>query len=175
MPSIVSYWQLPDEEEKFLTYLDRSGDILACTWDSVLDPAELEPRPLRAYLSEETPDRVVFAPSEFMDPGYITSYVREERRWYLRYHGKGPLIDYCRPVWRSPQTLGKARLTYVSSVWMTDGVNEDLGYAEPQAPEFLAWARRVLSWMRRHTQRHGYYRATPAVLAELDNGLQLVH
>lgn len=109
-----------------------------------------------------------------MDMTWVSTYEHLgnfEHRWFYM---RASVIAYRRPVWRAPGELGRCNLVFESTLYMSDGANEDLDHIAPQPPEFLAWARRVLRWMRRNTQRHGYYRATAGALAEEAKGVQLV-
>ena len=174
MASVVTYWRLPDEEGQFLDYLEKTGDIQACVHGSVSRRDGLRPRPLRDLLQTDEFEDILFGPQEFMAQSWIDSVVHEGRTLYSRSYRQGPLICYTRGGFRTPQQLAQSNLCFVSSCWVSDGANPDLDHSQPQPPEFLAWAKNVLSWVRRHTQPHGYYRATPRVLAEVENGLELV-
>lgn len=174
MASVVTFWQFPEEEERFLTYLEKTGDILACIGGPVTEPSRLEPRPVRELIECEDPDAVLIGPREFMEIAEIGSYWHEGRMLYSRFYAELPLVDYSRPRFRAPQKLEESNLVFKTSIWVSDGANHDLDHAEPQPPEFVAWARRVLNWMRRHTQRIGYRRVTPRVAAAVEDGLELV-
>lgn len=177
MANVLAYWRFPEEEEPFLTYLEKTGDIQASVFTSVPERVLLRPRPLRELLKAEEPESVVFGRWEFMEYAPIGSYVHEDGSVsYSRHYQDGPLICYSRGNFRTPRQLGRSNLCFASSCWVSDGANPDLDHSRPQPPEFLSWARNVLSWVRRHTQPYQYprQRITPRVLAEAENGLELV-
>ncbi len=188
----VTYWRLPEEDDTFLTYLERSEDIVACTHGWVASPESLKSLPIREFIESKEPERLIFGSREFMEMTPIMSMEQEGRTVFSRIYSRGPVIAYSRGKWRGPGRLGQSNLVFN----LTRGVLEDSiqdGLIKvprppsvqvwdvdkttfiPQPPEFIRWARRVMQWMRRHTRPHGYYRVTPRVAAEVENGLELVH
>ncbi len=185
--AVVTYWRLPEEDDKFLTYLEKSEDIIACIDEWVIDPKELDPLSIRELIQMNDPAELLFGPREFMEMTPITSMEKDGRRVFGRYYGDGPVIAYSRGVWRGPGRLGKSNLVFNPTRGVPNSTvkipqpPEFLAWEPgatifvPQPPAFIRWGRRVMQWMRRHTQPHGYYRVTPRVAAEVENGLELVH
>lgn len=174
MASVVTFWQHPDEEHKFLSYLAKTDGMLACIDERVPDPAPLTPRPIRQLIEREDPRHILMGVGEFMDMTPIVSFDFNGRTLFSRHYMDGPVICYSRPVWRGPGSLGQSNLVYRSQRGIPDPSDPDGTVWVPQPAEFLAWGRRVLGWMRRHTQPHGYYRVTPRIATEVENGLELV-
>jgi hypothetical protein len=176
MPSTLTFWRFPDEEERLLTYLDKTGDIVACIDLWFADPALLEPRPLREVLAADNPQNVLMGPREFMDMADITTSDHTGEIQYTRSYMHVPLLAYSRGVWRGPRALGRTNLCFESTRSIPDASSPYGKEWIPQPPAFLAWARRVMQWVRRDTRPHEYrrQRVTARVAAEVEDGLQLV-
>ena len=176
MASIVGYWRLPEEDGRFLDYLEKTGDVVACSARGVHDPLLLSPRPVREYVEREDPECLLMAPREYMDRAPITSCLHKGCLTYGRSYLDSPLLDFCRGRFLESGTLEQSNLCFESTILVSDGVNRDLDHLEPQPAGFVAWARKVQRWVRRNTRQFGYYRtyrATARVVAAVEDGLEL--
>jgi hypothetical protein len=174
MPRAVTFWRFPDEEARFLDYLDKTGEIIACTHERMPEPTSplLEPRPIRQLIDEQDPISMAFGPRAFMDMAQIDEFELDGRISYGRWYTRVPLMAYTRGKLYEPGRLGHTNLVFDS--WRSSGTLDDPSFT-PQPPEFVAWGKRVLNWARRHTPRVvAYKRMTERVFAELDGGLELV-
>jgi hypothetical protein len=165
MASVVTFWQMPGEEERFFHYLARSADAVAIRhMEAVPDPAAIHPVPI-----EEVTGRT--------DAGRLYVTLRSVTTGPLPLHcwepdSPGGPIRYSLPV-RFPAivydagTLADGRLSQSNAT----------AYPSTASTEISAWMRRVFAWLRRNTPHwHEYvgYRVTEqAAWAALD-GLSLV-
>jgi hypothetical protein len=59
MASVVTFWQLPSEEESFLRYLARGGDVCAIRhMEAVADPAAIHPVPVEELIGRADTQRL---------------------------------------------------------------------------------------------------------------------
>ena len=170
--SVLTFWRLPAEEAAFLDYLDRTKEMFACVYKRSLDPKDVQAAPLRELISARDPEDILIAPRVFMDMTPIAGIPVDGQIKYGRYYGDGPVICYTRPRWREPGKLGQSNLCYKSQRALPDPDGTEWYHSiyVPQPPEFLAWARRLMTWNRRRLESRGHDRATPAAWAAADAG-----
>jgi len=169
--SVLTFWRLPEEEAAFLDYLDRTEDLVACVYENVDTPEEVQAAPLRELIAACNPKRVLMAPRPFMDMTPITMHEIDGQNKYGRYYGQGPVICYRRPQWREPGKLRTSNFCYDSQRGVVEAASAPRSsHWVPQPPEFMAWARRVMTWNRRRVETRGYNRATPDAWAAADAG-----
>ncbi len=170
MASVLTFWRLPEEEAKFLDYLDKTGEIVACIYKRFSDPEQVEVSPIREAITDYESEDLLIAPRRFMNMTPITSVEIEGVTRYGRYYGDGPVICYTPPIWRAPGQLAQSNLCFDTNRGIRDDTSLH-GYTfEPQLPEFMSWARRVMAWTRRHTTPCGYYRISPGAAAAVAAG-----
>ncbi len=166
----VTFWWLPEEEERFLRYLLKTGDILACTFERASEPELLASRPLPEFIAEHDPDDVMIGPREFMEQARVWPVEYDGRTFYVHSYSDDPLIVYTRAKFRSPGKLGQSNLC---TDWKR--IDPDLPYLVDKPAEFIKWGRRVFAWVRRATpERYKTTRISKRVAEELANGLELV-
>lgn len=171
MASVVTFWQLPEEEPLFLDYLESTGDIVGIPWCKVPDRALLEPRPLRALISQE-PDSVLVGLREVLVELPINTFNEDGSKTYAVATSKVPMLMYSRGQWRAENKLGRSN---IAGDWTT--VSEDKRRIIDKPEAFVKWGRKVLAWVRKHTPFwHQYegYRITPAVAEAIKHGLEIV-
>ncbi len=166
----VTFWWLPEEEQRFLDYLLKTGDILACRFGPVSEPELLKAEPLVEFIAEHDPRNVMFGPREFMDQAKVWPVERDGRAFYVHSYSKDPLIVYSRALFRAPGELVQSNLC---TKWKR--IDPDLPYLVDKPAEFIQWGRRVFAWVRRATpEKYREYRISKRVAEELDQGLELV-
>ena len=165
MASVVAFWQLPSEEESFLGYLARGGDVVAIRHrEAVSDPAAIHPVPVAELIGRTDTHRLYLTlQSETAEP-------LELRRWEPETRGEP--VRYSLPV-------GFPAIVYDAGTLAEGRLSQSHAAAYPsQAPApVAAWMRRVFGWLRRATpQWHEYerYRATELAAQAAIGGLVLV-
>jgi hypothetical protein len=174
MAAVVTYWQLPEDEKDFLSFLQGTGNVLALPDRWVSSREELAPRPIPAFVDQYDPNQLLFG----LDSHVTTLRIEEHRvdgapRFALPHmepcviaYGRGRLCD------------GKLAQSNLSAYWSYPS-RVGLGLVKKD-PEFVAWARHVMGWVRRATPKrlicNGYpYRATSRAANEVAGGrVQLV-
>lgn len=178
MPSVITFWQLPEDEQRFFSYLHRTGNVLALPNKLPETREEYVLRDLPGYLAERDPDRLyigletelLHAPVEPFEAritdarGGVTP-----KRLYRIDDRKAGVIIYDRG------RIQEGLLTHSNLVAYFDFVQEPEHVMRWKSDEFIHWAKRVFGWVRRHTPERcevdGYpYRATSAVRAAVDAG-----
>jgi hypothetical protein len=165
MASVVTFWQLPDEETAFLRYLARGGEVVAIRhMEAVPDPATL-----RAVAVEELVNRPDAARlyltlrSAVADP--LPLY-----RWEPE--SPGAPTRYSLPI-------GFPAIVYDAGTLVGAALSQSNAAAYPsEAPAALAaWMRRVFAWLRRaapHWHEYEGYRVTELAAQAAIGGLSLV-
>ncbi len=170
MPSVVTFWQLVDDEREFVDFLDVGGDVRAVPdcWVRSLD--ELEPRPVPDVLSATSADSVLLGLHHQVRSAAIVQHVLEGQLYYSLSDMDSCLIGYARVVFREDGALGQSNL---HAYW--DYLNKNLGATVRKDPEFVEWAKKVFRWVRRFTpesiEYNGFpYRATRRARQSYDRG-----
>jgi hypothetical protein len=99
MASVVTFWQLPEEESAFLEYLESTGDIVGVPWSKVPDRALLEPTPLQTLISRD-PDSVLLGRRELLGEMPINTFNEDGIMTYAVAASKAPMLIYGRGKWR---------------------------------------------------------------------------
>jgi hypothetical protein len=165
MPSVVTFWQLPTEEEAFLRYLGRGGESVAVRhMEAVPDPATLRPVPVEELVGRTDTGRLYLT---------LRSVVAEPlplHRWEPE--SPGEPVRYSLPV-EFPA------IVYDAGTLVGRALSQSNCAAYPsEAPAAVAvWMRRVFGWLRRTTPHwHEYerYRVTEFAAQAALGGLSLV-
>jgi hypothetical protein len=176
MPSVVTFWQLPEDERDFLEYIHSTGDVLACAsmWsDSKQDPQWLPPR---TYVSGQNPIQLLITLAEFASRISTRSHKKGDRIIYGVDSIYECVITYTRGRFRENGALGQSSFSFYSTF-----PNVEVSRMEKKDPRFLNWAKRVLARARRFTPEkvifHGFpYRATRRVKEAVVSGrIQVAH
>ena len=171
MASVVTFWQLPEEESAFLEYLESTGDIVGVPWSKVPDRALLEPTPLQTLISQD-PDSVLLGRRELLGEMPINTFNEDGITTYAVAASKAPMLIYGRGKWRAKNKLGASNL---SGDWTT--VSDDGSGIIDKPEAFAKWGRKVIAWVRKRTPHwHQYerYRITAAVAEAIKHGLEIV-
>jgi hypothetical protein len=165
MASVVTYWQLPAEDEVFLRYLAREEDVVAIAHrEAVLDPTTIRPVPVADLIGRTDTRRL-----------YLTlRSVAAEPLPLHEWEPKSPdePVLYSLPV-------DFTAIGYDAGTLMDGQLSQSNAAAYPsQAPATVAaWMRRVFGWLRRatpHWHEHKNYRVTELAAQAALGGLELV-
>src|SRR5882757_5703909 len=110
MPTVLTFWSLPEEETEFLDYLS-AWEIYAYPPSTFPKETDVKPIPIREVL-ELDPSQVSFAPKQFLSVKDIGQ--RDIVNGVQRY-GVSPMqsqtIAYRRPFFHEGGALGKSNLS----------------------------------------------------------------
>ena len=166
MPAVVTFWQLPDEEEAFLSYLENTGTVLALPDHWVKKKEDLSPLPIRKFIADRDPNQLLFGLEERLAEIPVERWQHEGQWGY-----KGPCaMDSCLIAYRRPEYRGKGKLglSNLAAYWTC--LDESGSTIIDKDPDFVKWGKRVFAWTRRHTpQRHQRYRMTDRAKEALEN------
>lgn len=170
MPSVVTYWQLSEDERDFLDFLQSTGPILALPAHWAESKNDLIPQPISVLIERDDPDQLVFGPDEHMSNATI------ERREVggSTYFGINQMKSCVACYRRGKLRNGKLAQSNLSAY--LEYPTEDASKLVKKDPVFVRWVRRVTAWVREVTpervERNGYhYRATTRVKAAVGDGL----
>jgi hypothetical protein len=165
MASVVTFWQLPAEEEALLHYLARAGDVVGIRHrEAVPDPKVIHPVPVMELIGRTDTCRL------YLTLQSVTAEPLELHRWEPETPGEP--VRYSLPV-------GFPAIVYDAGMLLEGRLSQSNAAAYPsQAPAaVVAWMRRVFGWLRRATpQWHEYksYRVTELAAQAAIRGLALV-
>jgi hypothetical protein len=168
MPAVIGFWRLPEEERRFLDYVSRSGDVVAFPFDKVPDRSVIKPHRAIKYIEERDPDGVLLALSVHASLVRAVE-VTTPRGFFLADYMRAPVIIYSRGRLRDRRLGGCNLATY----WSYLGDDERM---KDHPAAFVAWAKRIYRWVRADTpvKLSKGWRATTAVAAAIDGGLEIV-
>jgi hypothetical protein len=165
MASVVSFWQLPDEEPAFLRYLGRGSEVVAIRhMEAVPNPDTIQPVPVKELIGRPDADRLYLT---------LLSVVAEPfplHRWEPESPG-GPV--------RFSLPIGFPAIVYDAGTLADGALSQSHAAAYPsEAPAAVAaWMRRVFGWLRRvapHWHEYEGYRVTELAARAAIDGLSLV-
>ncbi len=165
MASVVSFWQLPDEEATFFRYLARGGKVVAIRhMEAVPDPATLRPMPVETLVGRPDAGRLYLTlRSAVADPLPLHRWEPETPGEPVRYS----LADEVPAIVYDAGTLANGRLSKSNAV----------AYPSQAPVAVAAWMRRVFGWLRRatpHWHEYDAYRVTELAAQAALGGLSLV-
>jgi hypothetical protein len=169
MKSVITFWQLPADEEDFLVFLQGTGTILGLPDRWVEGKAELTPQPIVPFIEKHNPDQLLFGLEEqLLDLRIAEHTVADGIRFALL-----PMEPCAITYRRSRMRKGKLGLSNLSAYW--DYPCSDTLKLMPKDQRFVKWGRRVLAWIREFTPKqikcNGYaYRATQRVEKAISEG-----
>lgn len=165
MASVVTFWQLPDEEAAFLRYLAGGGEVVAIRhMEAVPDPVSLRPVPVEELVGRTDAGRLYFT------LGSIATEPMPLHRWEPEPPGEP--VQFSLPV-------GLPAIVYDAGTLADGALSQSNAAAYPsKAPAMVAaWMRRVFGWLRRaapHWHEYESYRVTELAAQEALGGLALV-
>jgi hypothetical protein len=176
MASTVTFWWFPDEEEAFLEFLERTGQVLALPFAATETKDGLVPRPFREYITAADPHQC------FLLLADVAELIIEP----FKVVESGTAVERCRVVdmkscvvgYDRGKLLGSDKLTASNLYTYWDYPNPSGSSLVRKPEEFIRWAKNVLGWVHKATPEwHQYrnYRVSKRVKeAILNDGLQIV-
>ena len=168
MASVVMFWQYPEEEQKFLDYLLGAGEILAFPLHRVRRAELLTGQPIVPFIQQNNPNGLLFGLDHHAAQARIEAFESASGPMYAVSAGNSCLMDY-----RRPRLLPGGKLTQCSLCAFGAGHSEDGSTVVLKDPAFMKWARKVITWGRRHScewDSEKTRRATPRVAEALKKG-----
>ncbi len=168
MPSVVTFWQFPEEEQQFIEFLNGTGCVVAFPSGPVETESELVPQPLNDYISRYDPDQLLFGLEDFAEKRIVKQVEFEGQPRFCVTSMDSCLVGYRRGNFRDGNKLGQFNLAAYWTRLSDDGkslVNKDR--------TFKKWAEKVFSWVREATPEwHQFktYRVTRRVKEALLKG-----
>jgi hypothetical protein len=163
--SVVTFWQLPDEEAAFFRYLAREAEVVAVRHtEAVPDPATIQSVPVKEFIGRSDTSRLHFTLKSVASEPLVL------RRWESE--SAGNPARYSLPV-------DFPAIVYDVGSLEGGALSQSNASAYPlEAPTVVsAWMRRVFGWLRQNTPHwHEYegYRVTERAARAAVNGLRLV-
>ncbi|MDX1964707.1 MAG: hypothetical protein SFX18_16275 [Pirellulales bacterium] len=169
MASVVTFWQLPDEEQRFFDYMESTGEVVAITTLRVYEQSEIAPIPIRQFVANNNSMQLYIGLKTLIVANGIDTFIIKGQTRYGLESMKSNVIGYDRPVFLEGK-LAQSNLFYYNSypdIAKNSMISKDR--------LFLNWAKKILNWMRRNTPEkvmyNGFpYRATKAVKDAVSQG-----
>jgi len=168
MPSVVTYWQFPEDELEFLAYLEKTGMVMAVPSARKKNRADAMPEPIRSFIERHGPDGLDFGIGDLEQMITTHRYGDEVLFWV-------PLMDsdvisYSRGRLRD----GKIAQSNLCVYWHY--ADDETKQLVSKDLDFIKWSRSILNWVRKKTPEkvecNGYpYRATKRVKDAVCQGL----
>lgn len=179
MALVVTYWQLPEDELDFFSYLANRQDVAAVVLESSDKPftPKIYPGSDLAVNKSIHKKRLLFIPSHItqtIHPTYHTNpHFPGTQDGYSFDLMKDLVIAYTPPQYSSEGFLHQSNLSAYSD-WLNDADPKNR-YTENKSPEFIKWAKSIMNWVRKQTPKQCMlnehnYRATSAVKKQVDEG-----
>jgi hypothetical protein len=172
MTVVVSFWRFPEEEEAFLDFLDKTGNVVAIPYQNFHNLEAIKPQPLREMIKNSdlnsASHSLLIGLEHWMDQIRVNPYFHNGGNIFAVSYLYSPLIVYDRGQFREPNKLGMSNLCTTRSYY-DDG--KKLIY---KPDEFVKWGKKVFSWVRKETPEfHQYktYRLTLRVAEAVRNNL----
>lgn len=166
---VLRFWWLPEEERKFIDFLEKTGQVVAYPGGAFWTKEELSPKPIRKYIEENAPDQLKLSIlGAFPEPVIISTGRTSEPHLHISY-SRSCIIVYDRVRFKSEDTLAAGNLC-ANTYYVIDEK-----WAEKPI-EFTKWVDRVFRWVRRATsEKYGKYnyRVSKRVMEAIQKGLKL--
>jgi hypothetical protein len=171
MPSVVTFWQLPSDHERFVEYLCRSGEPVGWPRTSFDSREAVISMPLSHLLIEQKCSDVLFCAPEFVGDQAPREVETDEGMKFL---GRDQMDDNVLGY-----SVGEIKpdgaLTQSNMFAYWERLTPDHSAVVRKEEEFIRWGQRVFRWLRKHAgQRQmlrGYeYPCTADAKAAFDRG-----
>jgi hypothetical protein len=165
LANVLTFWQLPEEEEEFLDFLLSTGVVVAYPNHWVMTSEETEPQPLRRCLAQSNPKQCLLGLDS--DAAHVVVGAKsQENEHFLSVDVLAScLIGYSRPQFRGECKLGQSNLS------------ASLQYpsAEEKPDWFQSWVKNVFAWIKKRASKkykhQGYsYPATHLAVQRAEEG-----
>lgn len=171
MPISVTFWQLPEEEENFIEFLEKDERVVAFPAESRKPVSELSLEvPSRLTRGDEP--LILLALKPHVSQIKSVEYTQDGSKLFGIDATNSPVIMYERGAFREPGKLGQSVIAA-----HLEALTEDGKGLRRKPDEFCKWAQSVAKWVRRNTpQWHQYksYRITGKVADAMTEGIELV-
>jgi len=171
MAAVLSFYQLPEEEENFLKYVEGSGKILAVPSLPMRSREDLRPLPFHEFIHRFDPDVVYFGLEEHANLIVVSPYLDEQGEFVTVNNMRSPLVHYRRPRWRDPKRLTMSNLV---AYWSYPDEKKTAMLDQPR--EFVKWAKKIYQQVRKIApplSENKFIRVTPGVEAAMREGVTL--
>jgi hypothetical protein len=174
MACVVTFWQLPQEEDLFFSYVSRKDDVDAFPLiEAVADPGLIRAAPISQLVGRASDVRLYITPREYAASPKLFAFQPTSLDQPVRYSlaSEFPALVYDRG------SLKNGRLSQSNASAYTGYVDAKARVFHKMPAGFLSWLKRVMGWLRRaKPQWHDYpgYRATNAAAQAALSGLVLV-
>jgi hypothetical protein len=175
MATGLTFWQMPEEQDRFLRHVSEAGGVLAIShFEALSDPKDLRPVPLAAFVGLRDFKRLHIFLAEFADDIPIHEFPSgpgQSRPLYGVDTMSSPSLMYT-PGAMVDEALSQSNL---STCWTCLDAAKRVIVDKP--PAFRKWGERVFRWMRRATPEwYGFrgYRCTRTAADRAKSGLRLV-
>jgi hypothetical protein len=175
MATGLTFWQMPEEQGRFLDYVAGTGDVLGISnFEALPSRKDLRALPLAGFAGSGDIKRLHIFPAQFADDIEIHEFppsAQHARPLYSVDTMRSPVLMYT-PGKLVDGALSQANL---STCWTCLDKTGRVIVEKPAA--FRQWGERVFRWLRRMTPEwfgcRGY-RCTRIAATHAQNGLQLV-
>jgi len=175
MATGLTFWQMPEEQDRFLEHVAETGDVVAIShFEALPQRKDLRALPLAAFVGSRDFKRLHIFPTEFADDILIHEFPpgpHQAQPLYGVDTSRSPILMYT-PGSIVDEALSQSNL---SACWTCLDEAERVIVDKP--PAFRKWGERVFKWLRRATPEwYGCrgYRCTPSAADRAQNGLRLV-
>jgi hypothetical protein len=155
MRSVVTFWQLPEDEKDFLAFLLTTGNIVAVPSHWVKKREEITPQPIVSYIEKHDPIQLAFGLERYALQA-VEAQVFEGEVLFGVTIMTACLIGYSRGRFRDGNKLTQSNLV---AYW--DYPSADSTELIAKDPEFVTWAKKVFSWVRKFAPRQVEYNGRP--------------
>jgi hypothetical protein len=148
MASVLTFWQLPDDELEFFRYLARSGEVVAIRHrEAVLDPSTIRPVPVEELVGRQDADRL------YLTLRSVATEPLPLHQWQPE--SPGAAVRFSLPL-KFPAIVYDAGTLCGEALSQSNAV----AYPSDVPLEVAAWIRSVFGWLRRATPHWYEYRNT---------------
>jgi hypothetical protein len=168
MPAVVGWWQLPEDEEEFIEYVSKTGDVVAVASRYMPHRSDLEAIPVSEIALSGSPGSCALGLRHLIFKRGISELKKDGGVLFsLPRQADFAMYDRCR--FRE----GVLVLLNLYAEWSF--LTDDYSATIEKDPEFKAWATKLFAWVRRHTPERvdlrGFpYRATKRVAEAVREG-----
>jgi hypothetical protein len=159
MRSVVTYWQVAEDEKEFIAFLQTTGTIVAVPAYWAETEREVMPEPILSFIGRQDPDQLLLGLEGQVHMGIIEGRQFDGQLRFGVDAMKSRVIHYRRGRIRD------GRLSQSNIAAYSEYPSEDASKMVAKDGQFWHWVKSVTSWIRKRTperiELNGYhYRAT---------------
>jgi hypothetical protein len=162
----VQFWRFPDEEEAFLEFLEKTGNIVGLSKGKFRHKDDFAFIPLEKLIKDFDPPAVYFCLDSYLKDVVAASCSDSQGEYHVLDLYKSPVISYVRGKFVSPRQLSTSLL---SAHW-SYSLDRETSAAKPE--DFIKWAKKIFRWVQKTTPefyQHKHCRITPHVAEAIRN------